>query len=408
MRNTRRSIPPARAILQMGREGLGRYPLRSALSTLGIVVGIASVLAMLSVSEGGRREILAQVERFGLDNIIVRSQPNPALRLPGLTVGDADRLQRGTSSAVAVASVVRRIARVSGPLASRAAPVTAAGPGYPRIARLPVVAGRALGPLDSEARRCVIGRRLAVDLFGSASPLGAVVRVDDDYFDVVGVGGERGARGQTDDRDLPDVENGVVVPLASVLRRSPDLDPGQRVEQIWVRTDRPKNVIEEGDLVRRSLARFHDGANDFDVLVPRSLLDQRLRAQHTFDVIAGTVAALALLVGGIGVMNVMLASVTARTEEIGLRRAVGATRRGIVVQFLAESALMSAGGGVVGLAAGAALARAITAVAGWPTLVSLPAGVLALIVSLAVGLGFGVYPALRAARLDPIDAVRHE
>jgi putative ABC transport system permease protein len=408
MSSMARSSPSLTDILRMGGEGLGRYPLRTALSVLGVVVGTAAVFAMLSVNEGGRREVLREVERFGLENLVAHNRPVSGARPRWLTVGDADRLRVLVPRVMAAACVVRRTVRVSGPSAAGVAPLTAAGPEFQAIARLPVLAGRPLGSLDDGASRCLVGRRLAGTLFGPSGAVGGSVRIDDRWFRVVGVVGERGPVGQTVDRELPDLDNGVIVPLGSILRRPPRLDPGQRVDQIWLRADRADHAVEAGARVQHALAGLNGGAADVDVLVPRTLLDQRLRAQRTFNVVAGTIAGLSLLVGGIGIMNVMLASVAARTEEIGLRRAVGATTRSIVTQFLAESVLMTAAGGVAGLVAGAAAAWSITRLAGWPTLVSPWAGSLALAVSLAVGLGSGVYPALRAARLDPIDAVRHE
>ena len=183
--------------------------------------------------------------------------------------------------------------------------------------------------------------------------------------------------------------------------------PDTAVDEVWLRIADGRQVDAVADLVARTLAERH-GGEDFELMVPHALLSQRLEVQRTFNVVVGSVAALSLLVGGTGIMNIMLASVIERTSEIGLRRVAGAPRRHITVQFLAESLLMTLTGGTVGVLVGLAGAWGITAYARWPTTVSTTAVVWATVVATATGVLFGFYPARQAARLDPIDAVRYE
>jgi putative ABC transport system permease protein len=205
-----------------------------------------------------------------------------------------------------------------------------------------------------------------------------------------------------------DLNQAVLVPLSALAGAPLRADPHRAVTEVWIRALDPDRVVEVARASQSVITRRHRGARDVEVVVPRELLDQRMRTQRTFRVVVGSVAALSLLVGGIGIMNVMLASVLERTHEIGIRRTVGATRRDVTLQFLVEALLMTLTGGTAGLLLGIGASWAITAYAGWSTHLSAQAVIMAVVVSAAVGLTFGIYPATRAAKLDPIDALRYE
>jgi putative ABC transport system permease protein len=195
--------------------------------------------------------------------------------------------------------------------------------------------------------------------------------------------------------------------LPSITGKTLTVAPNQPVEEIWVQVEDAERSVELGDVLKRMLLQTRD-ADEFHIVVPRELLAQRYRTQRTFSVVVGSVAALALLVGGIGIMNIMLTSVVERTREIGVRRTAGARRRDVTMQFLIETLLMTVGGGIAGIVIGAAVSVGISAYAGWSTHVSLTAVLLGFVVSFLVGLVFGLYPAMKAAELQPVDAMRYE
>jgi putative ABC transport system permease protein len=406
-----------RELVAISAEALGRYKLRTALSVLGVVLGVAAVIAMMSVGEGARREALAQMELLGLDNLVARNRVQgvagtTAPPFAGLTLGDAERLPLLVPLLSAAAPLVERWPTLSaGGRGQRLAQALGVTEAYQGVLRLRVERGRFLSALDvrSRARVCVLGGVLSRALFGFRDPLGESVKLDQDWYRVVGVLGDRAADvsgiGALAARDL---NQAAIVPISALLDATPEGSPGKAVDEIWVQVSVGERVLELGEAVQHALARLHRGIEDVEVVIPRELLNQRYRTQRTFSVVVGSVAVLSLLVGGIGIMNIMLASVLERTHEIGIRRTVGATRRDVTLQFLTESLLMTLSGGVVGILTGVAVSFGITAYAGWSTSVSLAAVLLALAVSLAVGLGFGIYPATRAAALQPIDALRYE
>jgi putative ABC transport system permease protein len=398
-----------RDLAEICADALSRYKLRTALSVLGVVLGVAAVIAMMSVSEGARREALRQFELLGLDNIVVRDRRIQATS--PLAIDDARKLGELVPLVAKVSSLVETVRRVAGPKNSREARVIGVDSEYQDILRLEVARGRGFGPLDvaTQSRVCLLGAGLARGVFGHQPLLGQNVRIGGEWHRVVGILAERSSDsrliGALASRDL---NLSALVPLPVLLGHSLDLDPHAPVDEIWIQIRDGERVLELGRVVERALSRLHPGQAGWELVLPRELLNQRLRTQRTFSVVVGSVAVISLLVGGIGIMNIMLASVMERTHEIGIRRAVGATQRDVTVQFLAEALIMTLGGGVVGILLGLLVSGGVTSYAGWATKVSVGAVLLAFAVSVAVGLVFGIYPATRAARLDPIDALRYE
>ena len=394
----------------MAAEALGRYKLRTSLSVLGVILGVAGVIAMMSVSEGARGEALKQVELLGLDNMVARSRGLPS-NAEGLTAADAEKLLALVPLTQAASPLVEQYRPLSHAGKRLMAPVLGVSPSYQGILRLSIVRGRFISPLDERigSRVGVLGAVLARTLYGYGDPIGERVRVRAEYYEVVGVLSEQTGGSQTiGSLAWRDLNQTMIVPLSALSGQGLTVTPAQRVGEIWVQAQKGERVVEIGRVLEHTLTRLHRGRQDFEIVIPRELLAQRYRTQQTFSVVVGSVAALALLVGGIGIMNIMLTSVVERTHEIGIRRTVGARRSDVTVQFLIESLMMTLIGGGMGIVVGVASSWGITAYAGWTTRVSPLAIFLGVFVSCLVGLVFGIYPATKAARLEPVDALRHE
>jgi putative ABC transport system permease protein len=396
------------AALRLGVRSLLVHKLRSGLSILGVVFGVAAVVAMSSVGEGARREAVAQIGSLGIDTVTVRAKKGLVPGEVGLRLPDAEAVAAVVPGVVAVAPVREAALEVS--LGSRhaAAVVVGTGPEYARAARLEAVRGRFLADLDLEDRKrvAVLGAAVARDLFPFGEAKGERVFVAGDYYQVVGVlAGRARPGGKASPIRTRDVDHSVFIPLPS-LDRGPD-PRADGIDELVLRVADTEDVAAAAEVVR-SLLRRRTGDLGFEIVVPREILRQRERTQRIFNVVTGSVAAISLLVGGIGIMNIMLASVAERTPEVGVRRAVGATEGDIAAQFLTESALLTVVGGGVGAVLGVVGSFLIQRFAGWPTALSPLLLLAALVMALAVGVGFGFYPARQAARLPPMEALRHE
>ena len=397
--------------LRIAVEALGRYRLRTALSVLGVVLGVAAVIAMMSVSEGAARDALAQVDALGLDNIVAQSTGGLNERgtmKRSLAASDADRARDLIPSATLAAPVVSRFVRVTRGDQISPTQVLASTASFQYILRLKAERGRLLSETDGESRVCVLGARIAQQFFGYRDPVGETVRIADDHYRVIGVLREQGGDPQAGTTMAwHNVNRAIFAPLSAITGRTIRVAPNQPVEEIWIQVGSAEQSVALGDVLRRMLLQTRN-ADEFHIVVPRELLAQRYRTQRTFSVVVGSVAALALLVGGIGIMNIMLTSVVERTREIGVRRTAGAKKRDVTMQFLIETLLMTVGGGVAGIVIGAIVSVGISAYAGWSTYVSITAVLLGFVVSFFVGLVFGLYPAMKAAALQPVDAMRYE
>jgi putative ABC transport system permease protein len=335
-------------LLRLGVRSLKLHKLRSSLSILGVVFGVAAVVAMSSVGEGARRETLAQIASLGIDTVTVRPRPaEPGEKTPAaLPAAVAESIGRVVPSVRAVAPL--RVAELPAEAGGRTAAVIAIGttPAYREATRLEVAAGRFLADVDVADRKrvAVLGAAAARALFPLGKAVSEMVRLGGDWYQVVGVlgGGRRPGAGAA--------IRGAAQPLGLVPLPSLDRGADPRpdgIDELVLRVSDAEQVVATAEVVR-SLLRRTAGDAPLEVIVPREILRQRERTQRIFNVVTGAIAAISLIVGGIGIMNIMLASVAERTREVGIRRAVGATQSDIAAQFLTESSLLTAAGGVLG------------------------------------------------------------
>ena len=405
---------PVADALRAAVEALDRYRLRSALSVIGVVLGVASILTVTAVIGGARQDALRQVEALGLRNLVLYNRPLAAAELERsrpqwLRWGDATALRQRVPGLGAAVAVVDRALPATGPGRTLTARVVGTTSDYPAVVPVRVARGRwwRREEEDRASRVCVIGTSLARSLFGSAEAIGAEVVIAGDWYRVIGTAAPRtGATRAIGALAARSLDDAALVPLAALAASPPH--PGQRIDELWIRVTDDRRVAAAAAGIEGALARLHGGVRDFGIVVPRDLLAQRHRTQRNFAIVLAVVAAMTLLVGGIGVMNVVLTSVLERTPEIGLRRSVGARRRDLHRQFLAEAMLLTGTGGAAGVVLGFVSAWVVSRYTGWPVAVSAASVVVGLGSAVVVGLAAGVYPAVRAGAIPPVEAVRYE
>jgi putative ABC transport system permease protein len=400
-------------------EELSRRKLRTLLTMLGMIFGVGAIVAMQGVGEGSRREALHLVESLGLHNLIVeaKSQDADALRETrarsiGLTLADARAAMEVVpgASRYSAEKHVKRWGMFSD-MGKSNAEISGVTPDYFSMAALRVADGRALEPKDDEhlAAVAVLGYQAARDLFPDGKAVGRLIKANQVWLRVVGVLADRDlGQDKFEGVSLGAESNRIFVPLASAQARFRFQPMEDEIDRLLVQLDDPDALAGGARVLSGVLDQRHASAGDYRVIVPQQLYQQNQKTQRIFSVVMGTIAGVSLLVGGIGIMNIMLANVLERRREIGLLRAIGARRHDIVVRFVREAMVICITGAVIGLLFGALLAYAIAAFAGWQVAWA-PIGILASIVAcIAIGLGFSIYPARQAAALDPIAAIRDE
>ena len=409
--------------LRLGLENLRAHKLRSLLTMLGMIFGVAAVVAMLSIGAGAQQEVMAFIEQLGVRNLIVEAREAPdnqALQKVrklsgGLSFQDLRVIQSNIEN-ISTTSARKRFTPsklTPKPLAGDSPIVYGIAPSYAAIANLKVASGRFFDDRETSAAApvAVLGEAASAVLFGADDPVGRYVKVNDQWFRVIGVAGPQ-LTVQSDVAGIPaqDRNNIIYVPLYSSVFRLEDGQSAQKdeIDGIYLQMKQGSDVTGAAAMIRGILDVAHRGAGDFTIISPAELLAEQRRTQRIFEMVMVAIASISLLVGGIGIMNIMLASVLERTREIGVRRAIGARQKDVVRQFLIETTIISLTGGVAGILLGVGLSQLIGVLAGWSTIVTTSSIVLAFGVSVAIGIVFGLYPAVRASRLDPVKALHYE
>ena len=424
--------------VKLGVKSLWMHKLRSTLTALGVIFGVSSVIAMLAIGEGASRDAQEKIAQLGSRNIIIKTVDPPedqsaggqqqTLKEYGLTYADAERFRNGIPD-VQVIVPNRRLSQQAQYRTRRVAvEVIGTVPWYPEISNVRLKYGRFLSSTDMHYKRgiCAVDEKLVKELFAFDDPLGQDVKIASDYYRVVGIVTEQAntqATNSLKDEDSTGAKKAganlgcIYIPLNTVRNRfgemSMQITAGtgkiEKVElqEIIVKVQEIDQVMGTRQSVQTLMSRFHK-KSDYEITVPLELMRRAKEFQRIFTIVLGSIAAISLLVGGIGIMNIMLATVSERTREIGIRRALGAKKRDIIFQLLSETLILTLFGGILGIILGSLIPFFVTHFGQMRTVITTSSLVLAFGISAGVGIIFGLYPAYRAANMDPIESLRHE
>ena len=422
---------------KIGLKGLQSNKLRALLTMLGIVFGVAAVIAMLSIGEGARQEALQQIELMGTNNIIItkvtvaeNTTGKKKSFSPGLNLNDAKAIKELNPFVDYITPQLEMKVPVT--YKSQILQTTLIGTtvDYFKTFNTKIDLGHAFNKYHTEnySNVCVIGSGIKEQLFRFEDPIGKKIKIGDLWFEIIGAAASKnvsttGSQGIT----LRDFNEDIYIPFSTMMYKigitetsdnQQNHNPWQNqnaevidrnsVSQFTVKVKKPDELREAAGLISRILERRHFGIKDYEIILPEQLLQQKQKTQRIFNIVMGAIAGISLLVGGIGIMNIMLANIMERTREIGVRRAVGATRLDILSQFVYEALTISVVGGIIGVILGFILTSLITTYAEWKTIISPFSVFLAFFVSVATGLIFGIYPAKQAADKNPIESLRYE
>jgi putative ABC transport system permease protein len=406
----------------LAADNLRAQKTRTFLTALGIVFGVGSVIGMLAIGAGAREESLRFIEQLGVRNVLIDSRPATSDQdlqarrrtSPGLNDRDIRILEANIEglemfSARKTMHPAMVLPKPPGDLPE----LYGVRPSYAAIHNLRVVEGRFFNAREdnSSAAVCVLGEAAKINLLGYGSAVGKFIKVNDNWLEVRGVLGEQITAGsQNIGAQMLDLNNIVFIPLSTFQYRYWDVGSYMKdeLDGVDLRLKEGVDSVQVAKVAAAILNSTHHNIQDFTVTIPAALLAQQKRTQTIFTYVMVAIAAISLLVGGIGIMNIVLSTVLERTREIGIRRAIGARRSDIVRQFLIEAVLISGGGGLLGIAFGGFLSWLIARLAEWKTIITMPSVLIAFGVSVVVGVVFGIYPAMKASRIDPIEALRYE
>ncbi|MGF7140493.1 ABC transporter permease [Roseimarinus sediminis] len=406
--------------IRVALRGLIEHKFRSFLTMLGIIFGVASVIAMLSIGEGAKREAIAKYQDLGVNNIIVREKNLSSQELEevrakfsqGLSMSDANAIGEIVPGVEKVAPQAEKQSEVK--FADKSSNSTLIGitPEFIEILNYETSLGSFID--DQHYNRgmkvCVLGAGIARTLFQGREPLGQMVKIDDQWLEVVGVMKSKAlfteTVGELASRDL---NNDVYVPLTTFHKRfEPASALASELKQITIKIESSERLMAAAKLVEEIVNRHHYNNDDYSIVIPYELLKQEEKERRIYNILLGAIAAISLIVGGIGIMNIMLATVMERTREIGIRRAIGARKSDIMSQFVTEAVAISITGGIIGVVLGVMLSLGITLFTDVTTFIRIYSVIVAFGFSVLVGISFGYLPAKNAANLKPIESIRYE
>ena len=416
-------------ITKLGFKNLRLHKLRAILTALGIIFGVGAVISMLSIGEGAKWEELQQIRLLGIENITVRSvKPaqdkenkgtEDASRAYGIKMREPDSILKTISTITMAVPVKEKRENVRYSDRKMEARIVGTTPDYIKILNLKIDSGRFFNDFDEQEYKkvCVIGQDVKRQLFRFINPINQKIRISDQWFTVIGVIEDKSIKGKGGGVKVHDLNKDIYIPYNTMTKRFGVLTviatvssfsaEAVDVDELILKVDKEENIEFTANNIRRFFQKRHDKP-DWEIVVPLELMRQSQRTSRIFSIVIGSIASISLLVGGIGIMNIMLATVTERTAEIGVRRAIGARKKDITYQFLIETVVLSLSGGIMGIIVGIAGAKAVSYLADMRTIVTFIALLVAFTISVLVGIVFGMYPARKAANMNPIEALRYE
>ena len=406
--------------IRLAIGGLIDHKIRSFLTMLGIIFGVASVIAMLSIGEGAKREAIAKYQDLGVNNIIIREKKLSDTELEevrakfsqGLSIRDANAIMDIVPNITNIASQAEISTDVKYTDKTVKSTVIGVTANYLGMMNYRIGRGEMINDhhYNLKLKVCVLGAGVGGSLFGYEDPIGQMIKVEDQWLEVIGVLESKSLFTETvGELAARDLNTDVFIPLSTFLNRltRENILTGE-IQQITAQVDNSNNLVEASSLINEILKRHHFNNNDYNIVIPYELLKQEEKERQIYNILLGAIAAISLIVGGIGIMNIMLATVMERTREIGTRRAIGARKSDIMSQFVTEAVAISVVGGIIGVFFGIALSLSVSLFTEITTYIRFYSILLAFTFSVLVGIGFGYLPAKNAANLNPVDSMRYE
>jgi len=406
--------------IRLAIHGLIDHKFRSFLTMLGIIFGVASVITMLSIGEGAKRAAIAKYQDLGVNNIIIREKKLSDQELEevrakfsqGLSIQDASVIKEIVPGVVRTASQAEISSEAKYADKSTKSTVIGITPEYIEMLNYKTAKGNFITSdhYKRNLKVCVLGAGVAATLFRNEDPMGKFVKIEDQWLEVVGVLKSKTLFTETvGELAARDLNTDIYVPLTTFLKRfTHENILASEIQQITVQVDKSDRLLETSQLINAILQRHHFNNSDYNIVIPFELLRQEEKERQIYNMLLGAIAAISLLVGGIGIMNIMLATVMERTREIGIRRAIGARKSDIMSQFVSEAVAISITGGIIGVILGVSLSVTVSFFTDVETFIRLYSIVIAFGFSVLVGIGFGYLPAKNAANLKPVDSIRYE